>query len=71
MGYLLGMGAAWTFCTGLAALHGVEDRGNQVTQLHWILLVIQMLVLISVWQAFNRDQLKNSNDLESITESTF
>ena len=62
MGYLLGM---------VAALHGVEDRGTQVTQLHWILLVIQMLVLMSVWQAFNRDQLKNSNDLESITESTF
>ena len=33
-GYLLRMGAAWTFYIAIAALHGVKDRGTQVRQLH-------------------------------------
>ena len=62
-GYLLGMGSAWAVYAGLERFAGVDERVEQVISLHWVLAVIEILVVIALWRAFNRDQLANSAPL--------
>lgn len=62
-GYLLGMAAAWAIYAGLAASANVEDRTEQVVALHWVLVVVECLVIIALWRAFDRQQLRNETPL--------
>jgi hypothetical protein len=62
-GYLLGMGSAWAVYASLERFAGVDERVDQVISLHWALAVIEILVVIALWQAFNRDQLAHSPPL--------
>ncbi|MEK9654925.1 MAG: hypothetical protein VW202_04400 [Halieaceae bacterium] len=62
-GYLLGMAAAWAIYAGLAASANVEDRTEQVVALHWVLIVVECLVIIALWRAFDRQQLQNETPL--------
>jgi len=62
-GYLLGMGSAWAVYAGLERFAEVDERVEQVISLHWVLAVIEILVVIALWRAFNRDQLANSAPL--------
>jgi hypothetical protein len=62
-GYLLGMASAWAVYASLERFAGVDERVDQVISLHWALAVIEILVVIALWQAFNRDQLAHSPPL--------
>jgi nitrate/nitrite transporter NarK len=62
-GYLLGMAGAWGLYTGLEQFAGVDVRAEQVISLHWVLVMIETMVLVSLWYAFNRDQLDTDNPL--------
>jgi len=56
-GYLLGMGSAWAVYSSLEQQAGIDGRVAQVISLHWVLAVIELLVVGALWQAFNREQL--------------
>ena len=56
-GYLLGMAGAWCIYASLEQFAGIDGRAEQVISLHWVLVMIETLVLVSLWYAFNRDQL--------------
>jgi hypothetical protein len=62
-GYLLGMAGAWGLYTGLEQFAGVDGRAEQVISLHWVLVMIETMVLVSLWYAFNRDQLDTDHPL--------
>lgn len=62
-GYLLGMGSAWAIYASLERFAGVDERVEQVVSLHWVLAVIEVMVVVALWQAFNRDQLTNGRPL--------
>ena len=62
-GYLLGMAGAWGLYTGLEQFAGVDGRAGQVVSLHWVLVMIETMVLVSLWYAFNRDQLDTDHPL--------
>lgn len=62
-GYLLGMAGAWGIYAGLEQFAGIDGRAEQVISLHWVLVVIETLVLVSLWYAFNRDQLDTDHPL--------
>ena len=62
-GYLLGMAGAWGIYAGLEQFAGIDGRVEQVISLHWVLVVIETLVLVSLWYAFNRDQLDTDHPL--------
>ena len=62
-GYLLGMAGAWGLYTGLEQFAGVDGRAAQVVSLHWVLVMIETMVLVSLWYAFNRDQLDTDHPL--------
>lgn len=62
-GYLLGMAGAWGIYAGLEQFAGIDGRAEQVISLHWVLVVIETLVLVSLWNAFNRDQLDTDHPL--------
>lgn len=57
-GYLLGMAAAWCTYTGLERLANVTDRTDQVVSLHGLLVVVEVLVVLALWRAFNRPLLQ-------------
>ena len=57
-GYLLGMAMAWGIYSGLASGAQIEDRTEQVVALHWVLVVIECLVIVALWRAFDRQQLQ-------------
>ena len=62
-GYLLGMGGAWAVCASLEHFAAIDDRVEQVVSLHWVLAVVEVMVVVALWRAFNRDQLANSGPL--------
>ena len=62
-GYLLGMGDARAVYPGLEDFATIDDRVEQVVSLHWVLAVVEIMVLVALWRAFNRDQLANSGPL--------
>jgi putative membrane protein len=62
-GYLLGMGAAWAIYSWLAASAHMEDRTAQVVALHWVLVVVEILVIAALWRSFNRQRLLEENSL--------
>ena len=62
-GYLLGMGGAWAVYAGLQHFAAIDDRVEQVISLHWVLAVVEIAVVLALWQAFNRDQLALSAPL--------
>lgn len=62
-GYLLGMGTAWAIYSWLARGTQMEDRTEQVVALHWVLVVVELLVIVTLWRAFNRQQLLPENSL--------
>jgi hypothetical protein len=57
------MASAWAVYASLERFAGVDERVDQVISLHWALAVIEILVVIALWQAFNRDQLAHSPPL--------
>ena len=62
-GYLLGMAGAWGLYTGLEQFAGVDAPAEQVISLHWVLVIVETMVLVSLWYAFNRDQFDNDHPL--------
>ena len=62
-GYLLGMGAAWAIYSWLAASAHMEDRTAQVVALHWVLVVVEILVIAALWRSFHRQRLLEENSL--------
>jgi putative membrane protein len=62
-GYLLGMGAAWAIYSWLAASANMEDRTAQVVALHWVLVVVEILVIAALWRSFHRQRLLEENSL--------
>ena len=62
-GYLLGMGAAWAIYSWLAASAHMEDRTEQVVALHWVLVVVEILVIAALWRSFDRHRLLQENSL--------
>ena len=62
-GYLLGIGDAWAVYAGVEDFATIDDRVEQVVSLHWVLAVVEIMVLVALWRAFNRDQLANSGPL--------
>ena len=63
IGYLLGLGDAWAIYAGAEDFATIDDRVEQVVSLHWVLAVVEIMVLVALWRAFNRDQLANSGPL--------
>ena len=63
-GYLLGMAAAWAIYTGLEHWLMVSEETAQVVSLHWVLWALEVIVLISLWRAFNRDRLADAASLQ-------
>ena len=61
--YLLGMGDAWAVYAGLEHFATIDDRVEQVVSLHWVAAVVEIMVLVALWRALNRDQLANSGPL--------
>ena len=61
--YLLGMGDAWAVYAGLEHFATIDDRVEQVVSLYWVLAVVEIMVLVALWRAFNRDQLAKSGPL--------
>lgn len=59
LGYIIGMGAAWIFYTGLETLAGVDNRIEQVVALHYVLIGIELLVLLALWRAFRVSELRS------------
>lgn len=59
LGYIIGMGAAWIFYTGLETLAGVANRIEQVVALHYVLIGIELLVLLALWRAFRVSELRS------------
>ena len=57
-GYLLGMALAWAIYSLLASGAKLEDRTEQVVALHWVLVIVEMLVIAFLWRAFDRYQLR-------------
>ena len=57
-GYLLGMALAWAIYSLLASGAELEDRTEQVVALHWVLVIVEMLVIAFLWRAFDRYQLR-------------
>ena len=57
------MGSAWAIYDSLERFAGVDERVEQVVSLHWVLAVIEVMVVVALWQAFNRDQLTNGRPL--------
>ena len=64
-GYLLGMGAAWAIYSALASGAHMEERTEQVVALHWVLVVVEILVILGLWRAFDRQHLRPENPLLS------
>jgi putative membrane protein len=62
-GYLLGMGAAWAIYSWLAASAHMQDRTAQVVALHWVLVVVEILVIAALWRSFHRQRLLEENSL--------
>jgi putative membrane protein len=62
-GYLLGMGAAWAIYSWLAASAHMEDRTAQVVALHWVLVVVEILVIAALWRSFHRQRLLEESSL--------
>ena len=62
-GYLLGMGGAWAVYAGLEQFAAISGRTEQVVSLHWVLAVVEGLVVVALWRAFNLDHLANSASL--------
>ena len=62
-GYLLGMGDARAVYPGLEDFATIDDRVEQVVSLYWVLAVVEIMVLVALWRALNRDQLANSGPL--------
>jgi putative membrane protein len=58
-GYIIGMGAAWIFYSGLETLAGVANRIEQVVALHYVLIGIELLVLLALWRAFRVSELRS------------
>ena len=63
-GYLLGMAAAWASYTGLEHWFMVSEETAQVVSLHWVLWALEVMVLIALWRAFNRDRLADAASLQ-------
>ena len=59
LGYIIGMGAAWIFYSGLETLAGVANRIEQVVALHYVLIGIELLVLLALWRAFRVSELRS------------
>ena len=59
LGYIIGMGAAWIFYTGLETLAGFDNRIEQVVALHYVLIGIELLVLLALWRAFRVSELRS------------
>ncbi len=62
-GYLLGMGAAWAIYSWLAASAHMQDRTAQVVALHWVLVVVEILVIAALWRSFHRQRLLEESSL--------
>lgn len=62
-GYLLGMGAAWAIYSWLAASTHMQDRTAQVVALHWVLVVVEILVIAALWRSFHRQRLLEESSL--------
>jgi len=62
-GYLLGMGAAWAIYSWLAASAHVQDRTAQVVALHWVVVVVEILVIAALWRSFHRQRLLEESSL--------
>jgi putative membrane protein len=62
-GYLLGMGAAWAIYSWLAASVHMQDRTAQVVALHWVLVVVEILVIAALWRSFHRQRLLEESSL--------
>ncbi|MDG2460568.1 MAG: hypothetical protein P8M73_06785 [Luminiphilus sp.] len=58
-GYLLGMAGAWAAYSCLEQVADVTDRTEQVVSLHALLVVVEALVVLTLWQAFNRQLLQS------------
>ena len=61
--YLLGMAAAWAIYSALASGANMKDRTEQVVALHWVLVAIELLVLVALWRAFDRQLLRSCKPL--------
>ena len=61
--YRLGMGGAWAVYAALEHFAAIDGRVEQVVSLHWVLAVIEIAVVVSLWRAFNRDQQAQSAPL--------
>ena len=59
LGYIIGMGAAWIFYSGLETLSGIDNRIEQVVALHYVLIGIELLVLLALWRAFRVSELRS------------
>ena len=53
-GYLLGLGVSYLFYQSLTSFYNIADKTDQVYTMHYPLLAIQILVLISLFLAFKK-----------------
>ena len=53
LGYLLGMGLSYVFYKVVKA-YGTEGNQEQVYDLHFLLLIIEVTVIILIWKSFKR-----------------
>jgi len=59
LGYLLGMGISYIIYK-LFSYYGIEEPQEQVYDLHYLLIGIEILVIILIWKSFKKDDLSTN-----------
>ncbi len=55
-GYLIGLGTSYLFYTMLSSIYNISNSNDQIYAIHFPLLVTQLLVIISLFLAFEVNQ---------------
>lgn len=54
LGYLLGMGLSYVFYNTLT-YYGIDKNQDQVYNLHFLLIAVEVLVIVLIWKSFKKD----------------
>ncbi len=58
-GYLAGMALSWGIYRAMETQWGISEKTDQVLTLHWLLLAVEVVVVLLLWQSFARSSANN------------
>ncbi len=64
LGYLMGMGASYMFYEVLKT-YGIKENQDQVYNLHYLLVIIECIVIVLIFKSFKKDIAVTSKSLSS------